>query len=90
MEAQRESKITLADILVNEGVVTADQLNKCQEEQNKSETSFEQAVLAMELATRESIASSLGTYYDVPYMDLDTYDIDPNVLKLVSERLGRK
>jgi type IV pilus assembly protein PilB len=90
MEAQRESKTTLADILINEGAITTDQLNKCQDEQNKSETPFEQAVLAMGFTTRETIANSLGTYYDVPYMDLDTYNIDPNVLKLVSERLARK
>lgn len=90
MEAQRESKITLADILVSEGVITTDQLNKCQDEQSKSEVPFEQAALTMGFATRESIANSLGTYYDVPYMDLDTYDIDPDVLKLVSERLARK
>ncbi|MBC8549366.1 MAG: Flp pilus assembly complex ATPase component TadA [Candidatus Brocadiales bacterium] len=90
MEAQRESKITLADILVSEGAITTDQLDKCQDEQNKSEVPFEQAALTMGLVTRESIANSLGTYYDVPYVDLDTYDIDANVLKLVSERLARK
>ena len=90
MELQRESKTTLADILVNDGVITTDQLKKCQDEQDKSEVPFEQAALTLGLVTRESIANSLGNYYDVPYMDLDTYDIDQNVLKLVSERLARK
>ena len=90
MELQRESKTTLADILVSEGVITTDQLDKCQDEQDKSEVPFEQTLITMGFATRESIANSLGAYYDVPYMDLDTYDIDPDVLKLVSERLARK
>ena len=89
-EVQRESKITLADILVSEGVITTDQLKKCRDEQNKSEVPFEQALLTMGFATRESIANSLGSYYDVPYVDLDTYGIDENVLKLVTERLARK
>ncbi|MCP4269662.1 MAG: hypothetical protein GY777_29510, partial [Candidatus Brocadiaceae bacterium] len=90
MEIQRESNTTLADILVSEGAITTDQLKKCQNEQNKSNVPFEQAVLTMGFATRESMANSLGSYYDVPYMDLDAYDIDPDVLKLVSERLARK
>jgi len=72
MELQRESKTTLADILVNDGVITTDQLKKCQDEQDKSEVPFEQAALTLGLVTRESIANSLGNYYDVPYMDLDT------------------
>jgi type IV pilus assembly protein PilB len=89
-EVQTESKMSLADILVSEGVITMDQLEKCQDEQKKSEAPFEQALLTMEFATRESIANALGTYYDVPYVSLDDYDIDTNVLKLVSERLARK
>lgn len=89
-EVQTESKMTLADILVSEGVITTDQLKECQDEQNKSEVPFDQAALTMGFATRESIANALGTYYDVPYVDLDNYDIDTNVLKLVSERLARK
>lgn len=89
-EVQKESKMTLADILVSGGVITMDQLKKCQDEQKKSEMPFEQVVLTMEFATRESIANALGTYYDVPYVDMDNYDIDTNVLKLVSERLARK
>ena len=89
-ETQKESKTTLADILVSGGVITMDQLKKCQDEQKKSEVPFEQALLTMEFATRGSIANALGTYYDVPYVDMDNYEIDTNVLKLVSERLARK
>lgn len=89
-EVQTESKMTLADILVSEGVITMDQLEKCQNEQKKSEVPFEQTVLTMGFATGESIANALGAYYDVPYVNLDNYDIDTNVLKLVSERLARR
>ncbi len=90
MEIQKEPSTTLADILVSEGIITTNQIKKCQDEQNKSEVPFEQTVLTMGFATKESIANSLGTYYDVPYMDLDTYDIDPNVLKLVCYSLARR
>ncbi len=89
-EVQKESKITLADILVSEGVMTADQLGKCRDVKDMSEVPFEQAVISMGFATRESIANALSAYYDVPYVDLDSYDIDTDILKIVSERLARK
>ncbi|GAX61075.1 type II secretory system protein [Candidatus Scalindua japonica] len=89
-EAKKESRVKLADILVSEGVITEEDLKKCLDEQKKSEVPFEQAALTTGLATRESIANALGNYYDVPYVDLDNYDIDTNILKVVSERLARK
>jgi type IV pilus assembly protein PilB len=87
---KRELIVTLADILVSQGVVTNDQIKQCEVEQQKSDSSIEQIILDKEFATRQTIANALGTYYDVPYVDLDNYDVDTGVLKLVSERLARK
>ena len=87
---KKELKVTLADILVSQGIVTNDQIKQCEVEQQKSDSSIEQIILDKEFATREAIANALGTYYDVPYVDLDNYDIDTKVLKSVSERLARK
>jgi Type II secretory pathway, ATPase PulE/Tfp pilus assembly pathway, ATPase PilB len=87
---KKEVKITLADILVSQGIVTDDQIKQCEVEQQKSDSSIEQIILSKEFATRQDIASALGSYYDTPYIDLDNYDIDTKVLKLVSERLARK
>ncbi|MDO8137325.1 MAG: ATPase, T2SS/T4P/T4SS family [Candidatus Brocadiales bacterium] len=88
--AQKESKVTLADILATRGIITKDQLKKCQAEQEKSNESFGQVILKMGLANKESIAKALESYYSVPYVDLDNYVIDMKVIKLVPERLARQ
>lgn len=87
---RKEVKVTLADILVSQGVMTKDQLTQCVAEQQTSEASFEQVILNMGFATGESIAGALESYYNVPFMDLNSYVIDPEVIKLVPERLARK
>ncbi len=87
---KKELKVTLEDILLSQGVVTGDQIKQCETEQLKSDFSIEQIILNKEFATRRAIANALGSYYDAPYVDLDNYDIDTKVLKLVSERLARK
>ncbi len=87
---KKELKVLLADILVSRGIVTSDQIKQCEVEQQKSDSSIEQIILDKEFATRQAIANALGAYYDVPYVDLDNYDIDTRVLKSVSERLARK
>ncbi|ODS33265.1 MAG: type IV fimbrial assembly protein [Candidatus Scalindua rubra] len=87
---KKELNVTLADILVSQGIMTKDQLKQCEAEQQKSDTSIEQIILKMEFATYESIAKALESYYNAPFMDLNNYVIDAEVIKLVPERLARK
>jgi type IV pilus assembly protein PilB len=87
---KKELTVTLADILISQGIITKDQLKQCEPEQQKSGASIEQAILKMEFATYESIAKALESYYNAPFMDLNNYVIDAEVIKLVPERLARK
>ena len=88
--AKNELKVTLADILISQGVITKDQLSQCEADQKTTEASIEQTILNKEFATIESIANTLESYYKVPFMDLSSYAIDPEVIKAVPERLARK
>ncbi len=86
---RNEAKISLADILVSQEIMTKDQVRQCKVEQQTSEASIEQVILSMGFATNDSIASALESYYNVPFMDLNNYVIDPEVIKPVPERLAR-
>ncbi|MEE9200641.1 MAG: ATPase, T2SS/T4P/T4SS family, partial [Candidatus Brocadiales bacterium] len=88
--APAEPKITLADILVSQRVITKDQLKRCEEEQHKTNKSLEEGILKLELVNEESIARALELYYGVPYVNLEHYTVDPEAIKLVPERLARK
>jgi type IV pilus assembly protein PilB len=87
---RNEVKVSLVDILVSQGMITDTQVGLCEIAQLTSQDSIEHIILNKGYATRDAIASSLETYYDVPYMELNSYDIDPEVIKLVPERLTRR
>jgi type IV pilus assembly protein PilB len=87
---KKELKVTLADILVSQGIMTKDQVKECEAEQQKSDDPIGQIILKKEFATNESIAGALESHHRVPYVDIEHYVIDPEVIKLVPERLARK
>ena len=87
---RNEVKVSLVDILVSQGMITDTQVGLCEIAQLTSQDSIEHIILNKGYATRDAIASSLESYYDVPYMELNSYDIDPEVIKLVPERLTRR
>lgn len=83
-------QVNLAEILLNQGVMTKDQVTLCEIEQQKTESSVEKTILDMKFATNASIADALEAYYNVPFMALGCYEADPEVIKAVPERLARK
>ena len=87
---RNELSVTLADILVSQGIMTKDQVKQCEAEHRKSDAPIGQIILKMGFATNESIAGALESHYNVPYVDIENYVIDPVVIKLVPERLARK
>lgn len=87
---KKELSVTLSDILVSKGIMTKDQVKECEAERQKSDTPIGQIILKKGFATNESIANALESHYSVPYVDIENYVIDPEVVKLVPERLARK
>ena len=66
---------------------------KALEAQNKSvqqKVPFVSYVVGNKLVDGRKVASSASEEFGVPVMDVDSLEIDPNVVKLVSEKLVRK
>jgi len=78
------------NLLVEKGIITKEQLSKANEEVNRNglsiEKSLEKLGFISEIDIVRAVAESLGT----PFMDLDDYLIDPEVIKLVPESLAKK
>ena len=85
-----EEKKSLGDFLVGLGVLTADQLKKASQEQKQKGERLEQAIVRLGYAKEELILQCLADYFNLPYVDLDTYLIDQNIVKTISEDLARR
>lgn len=85
-----KEKKSLGEYFVEVGLITPDQLKKAIQEARLKGERLEQALLRMGAAKEEVLSQCLAHYYNLPYVDLDTYLIDAEVLKLIPEEMVRR
>jgi len=85
-----EEKKSFGDFLVKLGVLTADQLRTASQEQKQRGERLEQTIVRLGYAKEELILQGLADYFNLPYVDLDTYLIDENIVKTIPEDLARR
>lgn len=84
-----EEKKSLGEFLVAQGVVTKEQLQRALDEQKKTGERLEQAIVRLQLASEELVLQNLADYFSLPFIDLNTYQIDEKVVKLLPEEIVR-
>ncbi len=85
-----EEKKSFGEFLVGLGVLTADQLKRASEEQKQRGERLEQTAARLGYAKEEVILQCLADYFKLPYVDLDTYLIDENIVRTIPEELARR
>jgi type IV pilus assembly protein PilB len=85
-----EEKKSFGDYLVGLGVITADQFKKASQEQKQRGERLEQAIVRLGYAKEELILQCLADYFNLPFVDLDTYLIDEKVVKTIPEEMARR
>jgi type IV pilus assembly protein PilB len=85
-----EEKKSFGEYLVGLGIITADQLKKAIQEQKRAEERFEQTIVRLKFAGEELAHQCLANYFDLPFVDLNTYLVDEKVLKIIPEEMARR
>jgi len=85
-----EEKKSFGNFLVARGIITADQLKKAVQELKRGGERLEQAIVRLKFAKEELILQCLADYFNLPYVDLNTYLIDEDVIKIISEEVARR
>jgi type IV pilus assembly protein PilB len=83
-------KKSFGDFLVGLGVIAADQLKKASQEQKQRGERLEQAIVRLGYAKEELIFQCLADYFNLPFVDLDTYLIDEKIVKIIPEEMARR
>lgn len=83
-------KISFGDFLVGAQVITPEQLKEALQDQRRVGERLEQTIIRLKYADEEQVLQCLAHYFDLPFVDLDTYLIDEKVLKIVPEELARR
>lgn len=85
-----EEKKSFGDFLVGLAIITADQLKKASQEQRQQGERLEQAIVRLGYAKEELALQCLADYFNLPYVDLDTYLIDEKIVRTIPEELARR
>ncbi|MCX6742626.1 MAG: ATPase, T2SS/T4P/T4SS family, partial [Candidatus Parcubacteria bacterium] len=83
-------KTKLGELLVKENMITPAQLTQAIAEQKKSGTRLGETLVKLGHIKDEELAEFLSKQYDVPYINLNDFEIAPEVIKLVSKELALK
>ncbi|MBM4339936.1 MAG: type II secretion system protein GspE [Deltaproteobacteria bacterium] len=83
-------KKSFGEFLVDLGILTPEQLKKAAQEQRQGGERLEQTVTRKGYAKEEVIYQCLADYFNLPYVDLDTYLIDDKIVKIIPDELVRR
>jgi len=81
---------SLGEILVEENLITAEQLENALELQRRQGGELSEVLLNQGLVKAEELATVLSIYLNVPLIDLKRHMVQPNALRLIPEDMARK
>jgi len=84
MERGFMSSDRIGELLVRQKLISLQQLRKAQDEQRKGNTTLGYALAKMGFVSDDQITDFLSKQYRVQSVDLKDYEIDPDVIKLVT------
>jgi len=76
-------ELQLAKLLVGKGLVSIDQIREAVEEQRSSGSGLGDSLVKLGHIPETELLESMGKYFGIPVMDLDSRSIEPEVLNLI-------
>lgn len=80
----------MGELLVERGVITNEQLQEALKLQTENKKLLGEILINLGYATEEEVMICLTTQYGMPYLPLETYEIDPEVIGSVPAELVRR
>ena len=80
----------VGEFLVRDNIITQEQFKKVREEVDRGTSRFGEALLKLNFVKEDDFVKILSKQYGIPPVDLQSYDIDSDVIRLVSEELVQK
>jgi len=85
MFADRVAKKNLGEMLIEENLITAEQLDKALELQRKQGGKLSELLVSQGLVKAEELAAVLSVQLNVPLIDLKRHKVQPDALRLIPE-----
>src|SRR5438309_9669290 len=80
----------LGDLLVREKIISAEQLAQALKKQKETSGRLGSVLVKLGFLNDEEVTNFLSRQYGVPAINLQFFEIDPNVVKLIPQETARK
>ncbi len=80
----------LGELLLEKGIINKAQLDKAVKIQKEKGGLIGQIIVMLGYAKEEEIAQALTVQYGFPYLPLESYEISPDVIKLIPENVAKQ
>jgi type IV pilus assembly protein PilB len=80
----------LGELLLEKGIISAAQLEKAVKIQKEKGGLIGQIIVMLGYAREEEIAQAITIQYGFPYLPLESYEINPDVIKLIPENVAKQ
>ena len=80
----------IAEMLLEEGLITPRQLEKAIDQQKSSNESLERIIINLGYVTEKEVTEVIGKEMGVPFIDLDEVQIDMELARTVPEHLAQR
>lgn len=81
VKLQRITNKKLGQILLEEGVLSREDINRILEEQKISDEKFGEILIRLDYASEEDMAMCMVSQFNLPYIDVSFYKIDADLVK---------
>jgi type IV pilus assembly protein PilB len=88
--AKQRNLKDLGEILVEEGLISAEQLEKANEEKDRLNRSLGRVLIEMEMLEEPDLVAALARQVGLEYIDLAEHQIDPQAVALLPEPVARR
>lgn len=85
-----EQKKSFGNLLVEKGLISQEQLRNALQDQKMKGERLEQTIVRLKYAKEEPVIKALADYFNLPYVDLDTYILDEEITKIIPEDMARR
>ena len=86
--AERKNLKQLGELLVERGLIKADQLQHALEVQKDKGGLIGQVIVDLGYVSEEAIAQAITAQYGFPYLPMENYEIDAEVMKVIPKNVA--
>ncbi len=86
----RPEKVRLGDLLIQQGLITPEQLSKSLEEQKRSGRKLGRVLVSSGYVSERQISEAIARQFDIPFVSLIRFDIKAEVVQKLPEAMARR